>query len=234
VTNFTGEYGVDQDKNGLGLELQKFVERFMISPEQAEETVAGYTRRYRKNHAKDGVVSDDLLTLADRLTISKAIISRYATYSAALGAGTAAPGIIPGWGTALMAGGAVADLGATIKLQCDMTLCLVTLYRESLSRDDQIHLAMVMALAGSAQQFAAGTGKEFAEKAAAKLVLKYLQGPTLQFIKMLFKKVAITFTQKWAAKAIPFGIGVGVSAAANYALTQAVGRVSRKILTGPA
>ena len=234
MANVAGEYGVDQAKNGLGLEVQKFVERFMISPEQAEETVASFARRYRKNHAKDGVVSDDPLTVADRLTISKAIVSRYAIYSAALGAGTAAPGMFPGVGTAVVAGGAVTDLGVSIKLQCDMTLCLVTLYRESLSRDDQIQLAMVMALAGSAQQFAAGAGKEFAEKAAAKLVYQYLKGPTLQFIKMLFKKVAINFTQKAAAKVIPFGIGVGVSAAANYATTRVVGRVSRLVLTGPA
>ena len=56
------------------------------------------------------------------------------------------------------------------------------------------------------------------------MVNQYLKGPTLVVIKKLFEKVGITFTQKAAAKAIPFGIGVVIGFSANYALTKYVGK----------
>ncbi|MNT95502.1 EcsC protein family protein [compost metagenome] len=59
------------------------------------------------------------------------------------------------------------------------------------------------------------------------MVKKYLTGPVLQVIKDLFKKIGITFTQKAAAKVIPFGIGVVVGGTANYALTKYVGKTAR-------
>ena len=61
------------------------------------------------------------------------------------------------------------------------------------------------------------------------MVNKYLTGATLIAIKELFKKIGIVFTQKAAAKAIPFGIGVLIGGAANYALTKYVGKTAREV-----
>lgn len=66
-----------------------------------------------------------------------------------------------------------------------------------------------------------------ASKAGVRMVKQYLKGPVLQIIKELFSKIGVTFTQKAAAKVIPFGIGVIVSGAANYALTVYVGKTAR-------
>ena len=224
----------DPDKAaGLGAQIEAFVRKFMITPEQADEYVAAQERRYRNRKGSNGVPSGDPLTEEDKLAIARAIISRYATYTMWVGAGTAAPGMIPGWGTAMAVGGGVADVGATMKLQADMALCLVELFDETLSPEDAQDLAIVIALASGIEQGVGRVAKPFVEKTAAKLVYQYLRGPSLQLIKAMFRKLAITFTQKAAARAIPFGIGVAVAGGSNYVLTQIVGKVALKVLLGP-
>lgn len=232
VSNAAGERG-NQSAEGLGNQIESFVRKFMISPEQAKDYVAGHERRYRRSKGVGGARSGDPLSAEDKLKIARAIIARYAAYAAAVGAGTAAPGMIPGWGTVAVVGGGALDVGGTMKLQSDMALCLVGLFDETLSPEDAQDLAIVIALASGIEQGVGRVAKPFVEKTAAKLVYQYLRGPSLQFIKALFKKVAITFTQKSAAKIIPFGIGVLISGASNYVLTQVVGKVALKVLLGP-
>lgn len=216
-----------------GNQVEAFVRKFMITPEQANTFVNSQEHKYRKRKGSNGNPWRDPLTDEDRLKIARAIISRYAAYTGLIGVGTAAPGIIPGWGTAAALGGGALDVGASIKLQADMALCLVELFDETLNPQDAEDLAIVIAVASAAEQGVSRTAKPFAEKVAAKLVYQYLRGPTLQFIKTLFRKVAITFTQRAAAKVIPFGIGVGVAGISNYALTQVVGKVALRVLRGP-
>lgn len=233
MVSITDDERASRSAEGLGNQIESFVRKFMISPEQAKEYVAGHERRYRRSKGSGGAHSGDPLSAEDKLKIARAIIARYATYAAAVGAGTAAPGMIPGWGTAVAVGGSALDVGATMKLQSDMALCLVQLYDETLTPEDAQDLAIVIALASGIEQGFGRAAKPFVEKTAAKLVYQYLRGPSLQFIKALFKKVAITFTQKAAAKAIPLGIGVALASASNYVLTQVVGKVALKVLLGP-
>ena len=205
--------------------LQHFVESIAITPVDAEKLVRGYRSSFESKHNRPPETAEDKGRIANK------IVGRYAKLSAAAGAATALPGVIPGVGTALAAvGGGLADLAASLKLQIDMCMCLVEVYRSELSGEDKKHLAFVLALAGSVEQMAANGGKIAVEKTAQKLILQYLKGPTLATVKQLFKKAAINFTQKAAAKAVPLGVGVAFSGSTNYVLTTVVGKVTIAVL----
>lgn len=205
--------------------LQKAVEAIAITPEEARNLVSDYRATFRSKykHEPQGI--------NDKAKIAAKVIARYSTLSATVGAATALPGVIPGVGTAVaVVGGGAADLAAALKLQIDMCMCLVELYETELSGEDKKHLAFVLALAGSAEQMVSNGGKVAVQKIAEKLVYQYLTGPALVTIKQLFKKVAINFTQKWVAKAVPLGVGVVLSGSANYLLTTVVGKVAVAVL----
>jgi hypothetical protein len=205
--------------------LQKAVERIAITPEAATKLVGGYRAAFEAKFEREPK------SLEDKHRIASKIIGRYSKMSGTAGAITAAPGVIPGIGTAAaILGGGAADIAAVLKLQVDMCMCLVEVYETELSSEDKKHLAFVLALAGSAEQMAAKGGKAAVMKIAEKLVYQYLKGPALITIKQLFKRVAITFTQKSMAKAIPAGIGVVFSSSTNYILTRVVGKVAVAVL----
>lgn len=88
-------------------------------------------------------------------------------------------------------------------------------------------MSYIIALCGSLEQMGSAGATRIASKAGVRMIHQYLKGGTLTVIKEFFKKIGITFTQKAAAKVIPFGVGVIVGGAANYALTKYVGKVAR-------
>jgi hypothetical protein len=205
--------------------LQKAVEAIAITPDAATKLVDEYRSRFESkfNRAPDSI--------EDKRKIAARVIDRYSKISAAVGAAAAIPGVVPGIGTAIaVIGGGAADLAASLKIQIDMCMCLVEVFETEMSSEDKKHLAFVLALAGSVEQLLSNGGKEAVEKIAVKLVYQYLRGPALVTIKQLFKKAALTFTQKAAAKVIPAGIGVVFSGSANYVLTRIVGRVAVAVL----
>ncbi|URN15035.1 MULTISPECIES: EcsC family protein [Streptomyces] len=205
--------------------LQKAVETIVMTPEAAAKVVDGYRAAFEdKNERKPE-------SLEDKRRIAAKIIGRYSKLSAAAGAVTAAPGVIPGIGTAVaVVSGGVADTAAALKLQVDMCMCLVEVFETELSAEDKKHLAFTLALASSVEKMASKGGKAAVMKIAEKLVYQYLTGPALVTIKQLFKRVSITFTQKAMAKAIPAGIGVAFSSSTNYVLTRVVGGVAVAVL----
>ncbi|MCP9986487.1 EcsC family protein [Streptomyces sudanensis] len=208
-----------------GSRLQKAVETIVMTPEAAAKVVDGYRAAFEdKNERKPE-------SLEDKRRIAAKIIGRYSKLSAAAGAVTAAPGVIPGIGTAVaVVSGGVADTAAALKLQVDMCMCLVEVFETELSAEDKKHLAFTLALASSVEKMASKGGKAAVMKIAEKLVYQYLTGPALVTIKQLFKRVSITFTQKAMAKAIPAGIGVAFSSSTNYVLTRVVGGVAVAVL----
>ncbi|MGP2440513.1 hypothetical protein [Streptomyces sp. JW3] len=212
------------DESG-GSRLQKAVETIAMTPAAAGKVVDGYRTAFEdKNERKPE-------SLEDKRRIAAKIIGRYSKMSAAAGAATAVPSVIPGVGTAVaILGGSATDVAMALKLQVDMCMCLVEVFETELSTEDKKHLAFTLALAGSAEQLASKGGKAAVTKIAEKLVYQYLSGPALVTIKELFKKVSITFTQKAMAKAIPAGVGVAFSSSTNYVLTRVVGRVAVAVL----
>lgn len=198
--------------------LQRIVEAAAITPKDARELVQKYRRRYRLS-----------ATSADNKKLAKLLVNRYARLSATSGVVTALPSVVPGIGTVAAAlGGGLADLAASLKFQVDLCYCLVEVFDEDLPDQDKSALGLLLALAGSAEQIATTAGKAAVEEAARRVILMYLRGSVLQTVKALFRKIGITFLQKTAAKVVPFGIGVGLSGAANYALTQVVGAIAIK------
>ncbi|WP_165438922.1 hypothetical protein [Streptomyces sp. SCA2-2] len=196
-----------------------------ITPETAAELVDGYRTTFKAKFKREPE------TLEEKRRIAAKVIGRYSKLSAATGAVTAAPSVVPGVGTAVaVLGGGVTDIAAGLKLQIDMCMCLVEVYETDLSDEDKKHLAFVLALAGSVEQMASKGGKAAVMKIAEKLVYQYLKGPALVTIKQLFRRVAITFTQKGMAKAIPAGVGVVFSSSTNYILTTMVGKVAVTVL----
>lgn len=204
-----------------GSSLMKIVEAITISPEDARVLVKQYELQVLEG-GKKRTKSDVTKIVTDK------IISRYAKLAATSGAATALPGIIPGVGTAVsMIGGGAADVSVCLKLQIDMTMCLGMAINGGLSNEDAKHMAYIIALYGSLEQMGSSGAVNIASKAGVKMVRKYLTGSTLTIVRELFKKVGVTFTQKAAAKAVPFGIGAIIGGTTNYVLTKYVGNVAR-------
>lgn len=209
-------------KDDVGSSLMKMVEAIAISPQDARAVVEQYRAQVIKS--KPSAIEQSVQKI-----ITDKIISRYSKLAATSGAFTSAPGAIPGIGTAgAMIGGGLADVSVCMKLQIDMTMCLAVAINGNISNEDAKHMSFIIALAGSLEKLGSKEAVRIGSKAGLRLVNKYLTGATLQTIKALFAKVGVIFTQKAAQKAIPFGIGVAISATANYALSKYVGNAARE------
>lgn len=201
--------------------LMKLVEAIAISPDDARIVVSKYQNQVMEKLS--GASKPDI----DNIVIDK-IISRYCKLAAMSGGVTSLAGIVPGIGTAVaVTAGGLADVSASMKLQIDMTMCLAIAINDGLSNEDAKNMSYIIALTGSLEHLGATSATRIASKAGVKMVNKYLTGGTLEVIKALFKSIGITFTQKAAAKAIPFGIGVVIGSSLNYALTKFVGNQAR-------
>jgi hypothetical protein len=212
-----------EEREDTGSSLMKMVEAIAISPQDARLVVAQYETQAKKSQPK---ASDENIEKA----VTDKIIQRYSKLAATSGAATGIPGAVPGVGTAVaMLGGGLADVTVCMKLQIDMTMCLAVAINKSLSNEDAKHMSFIIALAGSLEQMGKKGLTDIASKAGVKMVKQYLKGETLTLIKELFKQIGITFTQKAAAKAVPFGVGILIGATANYALTLYVGKAAREL-----
>ncbi|WP_247254591.1 EcsC family protein [Pseudomonas moorei] len=214
---------MSEEKEDNGSALMKIVEAIAITPKDARELVTQYQEQARK--AKPDASSEQIQAL-----VTDKIIERYSKMAAATGGATSLAGVIPGIGTAVaMVGGGAADVSMCMKLQIDMTMCLGIAINKKMSNEDAKHMSFVIALCGSLEQMTSSGATKVASKAAVRVVSEYLKGATLQTIKQLFKQVGINFTKAAATKAIPFGVGLVIGTAANYALTRYVGSVARDV-----
>ncbi|MGD9663442.1 MAG: EcsC family protein [Porticoccaceae bacterium] len=213
---------VDKESNEDHGRLMKFVESIAISPHGARILVKRYESQARKflPTATDAKIQN---------LVTDKIIKRYSKLAATSGAVTSIPGIIPGAGTTVSVGvGGLADVSFCMKLQIDMTMCLGIAINDGMSDEDAKHMSYIIALFGALEQMGSSGATRIASKAGVKMINQYLSGATLVAIKALFKKVGISFTQKAASKAIPFGIGVFIGGSANYALTKYIGKTARE------
>lgn len=210
------------EKEDTGSSLMKMVEAIAITPQDARVVVQQYEAQARKSLPD---ATDDKI---QKLVTDK-IISRYSKLAGTSGAATAIPGAIPGIGTAVgMIGGGLVDVSVCMKLQIDMTMCLGIAINGGMSNEDAKHMSYIIALYGSLEQMGSAGATKMASKAGVRMVNQYLAGATLTAIKEFFKKIGITFTQKAAAKAIPFGVGIVIGGTANYVLTRYVGSAARE------
>ncbi|MCT1607542.1 hypothetical protein M3B43_09430 [Nesterenkonia massiliensis] len=112
--------------------LQDAVEAIAITPEAATKLVDGYRATFKSKFGRQPE------SLEDKHRIAAQIIGRYSKISAAVGAVTAVPSVVPGFGTAVaVLGGGAAQLAAALKLQIDMCMCLVEVYESELTSEDK-------------------------------------------------------------------------------------------------
>ncbi|MBK6854956.1 MAG: EcsC family protein [Burkholderiales bacterium] len=201
--------------------LLKAVELVLANPKDIQSETRSLVTKFKEAHPSK---SDTQV----RELVAKKIISNYSYYSAFAGGATALAGVIPGLGTAIATfGGATADAALSMKYQIEMTMALASAYGHNIMLEEEKRICMVVAGLGAINEAAKEGGKSVGSKAFVKMTQEYLKGSTLTAVKEIFKRVGITFTQKAAVKAIPFGVGVVIGFTANKGLTWYVGSKAR-------
>ena len=109
-----------------------------------------------------------------------------------------------------------------------MCMCMAAAFEYDLTSEDARHLTFLIAATGAAQRGGVGASAKLGSKAGVRMLREYLKGSALLAAKQVFRKVGVTFTRKALEKAIPFGVGAGISGAANYGLTRFVGRQAKE------
>ena len=205
-----------------GSRLLRFVEAITITPEDAKHMAEQYLDQSRKKYPQDS-------TWQHQLRASDAIIKRHAKLAAIVGATTALPGIIPGWGTAVViGGGALTDVGLCLKLQADMCFCLAAVFEYNITSEDARHLSYLLAATGTVQHAGTEVTVQVGSRAGVRMLRHYLKGPALKTVTQVFSKVGVRFTRKGLEKALPLGIGVSLGIGANYSLTRFVGKQAKE------
>lgn len=221
---FCSQCGVSQEETDTTSEsrLLKMVQAAAITPADAKKIVDQY-----KSQSKQRYPNDTEWRHQER--VADKIISRYSRVSAMAGGATALTGVVPGLGTIVAAtGGAAVDAAVSMKLQIDMCMCLLEAFDYDLTSEDARHLAFLIAATGTLQKAGVEAGVRLGSQAGVRMLRQYLKGAALQTVKILFKRVGITFVRKSIEKAIPFGIGVAIGSSANYGLTKYVGKQAKK------
>ena len=132
--------------------------------------------------------------LADKLIYDKCM------QTAVIGAVSSGASVIPGLGSfASLTVGVAADISLTFKAQAELVIEIAALYNHPLAPDEKRRIVLLVTGASAgANAVARRTGRRIAVKTGEK------------------------FAEKGIVKAIPF-VGIGASAAANVAMTYAIG-----------
>jgi uncharacterized protein (DUF697 family) len=209
---------MDSDQEAdRGSRMLQAIQTIAISPRDADAMVRKYAEAAQKSRPK--------ATEAElRRIVGGKIVNRYAWLAATSGGVTALAGVVPGIGTAVaLVGGGLADATISMKFQVDMAMCLARAYGWNLDDEDARHLSLLIAASGTLEKLGGDAVTSLASKAGVSMIRQYLKGSALIVVKQLFKRVGITFTRAALQKAIPFGVGVAISASVNYGLTRFVG-----------
>jgi hypothetical protein len=208
--------------------ILKAIELVLADPKEIQKETASLLQKLKLAHP---IKSENQV----RDLVVKKIISNYSYYAAFAGGATALVGVVPGLGTAIATfGGATADVALSMKYQIEMTMALAAAYEHNILLEEEKRLCMLVAGLGAINEAAKEGGKAVGSKAFVRLAQEYLKGGTLKAVKEVFKLVGITFTQKAATKAIPFGVGVVIGFTANKGLTWYVGNKARDFFSSDA
>lgn len=156
---------------------------------------------------------------------SQKIVSRYSNKAAVVGGATALVGIVPGLGTIIGAtGGAMSDAALCMKFQLEMTWELATIYGRDIDVEEEKNLCLLLAGFGAFNEIAKQGGTRLGVAALANMSRPYLRGAATKALQLLFKRLGLMFARKAFEKAIPFGVGFGISVVTNKAITHYVGK----------
>ncbi|MEO1269084.1 MAG: hypothetical protein AAFX99_13365, partial [Myxococcota bacterium] len=163
-----------------------------------------------------------------RVEAANAIIERYATTCARVGAVTSLGASVPGVGLIVtLVGAATADLVITMKYQIEMVMALACLFDRDIEDEEQQRLCYTVAGLGVATQAGLMTFENFTVKGLREAAKRLLKGKAKRWLFELFKKLGIRLTSKGVLKAIPVGVGVTFSYMSNRKLTRYIGRRAR-------
>lgn len=194
-----------------GVKLLHSVERLLDS----DETILREMRRiWAETHG-------------DRHEACRRAIAEYSNRSALAGAVAAAPGIIPGCGTAAAIGATVVEMAFVMKLEVEMCLGLAALLDFDISQPEHRQVAYFLAALGTHE--IATDRNPLAAYSDVGMAAIWNYGPRelSKLVLELFGKIAtIKAAQKLGVgllRAVPF-VGIGVGAGLNKAMTAKVGR----------
>ena len=139
------------------------------------------------------------------------LVRRKVRQTAAIGAATAGAGVIPGLGTLVaLTVGAVADLGATLRLQTELVLEIAEVHGRRLSKEEKRRVVMLVG------GVSAGGGR-LLSRGGARLSLSLTQ----------------RYAQRWVARAVPFA-GIAAAAGVNALSTYVIGKRTQALFSaGP-
>ncbi|MBP2641049.1 MAG: hypothetical protein H6Q66_2000 [Firmicutes bacterium] len=198
--------------------LLKAVEMIVSNPADIKKQVIAMENQYYEKYG--GKKSKDQI----QALMCEHIIKNYSYFTAFSGGVTALAGIVPGLGTLVSTlGGGTADAALCMKWQIEMVMAIASIYGRDITNEEEKMICFMVAGLGAINEFGKNGFKNIGNKAFCNMIKQYLSGTTLQGVKQIFKQVGITFTQKAALKAAPFGISVIISSGANKLLTKYVG-----------
>ena len=204
--------------------MEKAVRKIGRSPDATKKLAR---KRLSQARSKNPGASDlELKTNAARV-----IVRGHALRSGVSGGVTGLAGAIPGPGTvAAITVGAATDFVFFMKVNVDMCLALVYLFKPGLSEDEAFSLATYGTMERKNVNYLGGKATKLASEAGVKILRQQLRGSALIATKQAFKRVGIVFTRKAVEKSIPFGVGAVIGSSVNAGLTTYVGNQARKWL----
>jgi hypothetical protein len=205
-----------------GAKLLRVIEAAAIPRARAKRLV-GKLRTRADRRGPDEAETAYNARVAER--VADFLIARYSRLAATSGGVTALPRIVPGVGAIVaVLGGGAADTAICMKLQVDLCMCIAEAFGWDLDGQDARDLSVLIAARTTLEH----AGVEVAPVASAVAEVRpYLEGPFLQTLDRLYRRLAFVFTRKALERAAPLGIAVVLGSTSNRALTRFVGRKAK-------
>lgn len=196
-------------------------------------------------HAVERVIDHDEIILADarrhwaaaygvRDLACRRTVSEYSNKSAIAGALSAAPGIIPGYGTAAVIGASVLEMAYVLKTEVEMCLSLCAMFGLDIRVRENRQIGFLLAAVGT-HEVASGRNPLY-DFGAVGFQAVWSYTPR-EVSKMLLRVLSIVAALR-ATKALGCGVlraipvvGVGIGAGLNKALTTRVGDAAHQTLS---
>jgi hypothetical protein len=219
-------------KTAIGRAADELAERLADQTEAAIDTAV----RLRAPSLAAGVEVERLLypDLAGDLFLSH-LVRRRAKISAAVGAVTAAPAVLPGVGTVVALGASLADAGATLysEVALIVELCAATGRKtddpDVLTVDVLVILALDAGVEIPKELLAAARVGGIEPSAIPRETLADLNR---ELGGRVVKRIARRRARVLLGRELPFGVGVALGGVGNYRTMHALGKTAIKHLVG--
>jgi uncharacterized protein (DUF697 family) len=167
---------------------------------------------------------------ATRDQIAQLLVHKYSRIAAAGGAVTAAPGAVPGVGTAVAVGSLGGNIALTLFFQWRMVMALAHLYGHDLKAREARKLEYLALLGLSSGVY--GPAKAALATIAKDVAAAQVGRLSNQALARLNARIGTQIVTKYGAKKsilalgrlVPVGVGIAVAATVDYVATRAIGR----------